>query len=185
LRVFNRLTLQGFGGVLPVAQRELVEREGWLDKAEFVEVLALGQVLPGPNIINLALIVGDRYFGWRGAAAALVGLLGLPLLIVLALTVLYQHYADLPAVAGALRGMGVVAAGLVGSTALKLMSTLQKNVMGLAACALLIMLTAVGVGLLRWPLLWALFGLGLPAIAFAWWRIGAASAPPPTAKERT
>jgi chromate transporter len=159
--------------VLPVAQRELVERERWLDKAEFVEVLALGQVLPGPNIINLALIVGDRYFGWRGAAAALLGLLGFPLLIVLALTALYQHFADVPAVAGALRGMGVVAAGLVGSTALKLLSTLDKNVMGLAACVLLIALTALGVGLLRWPLLWALFGLGLPAFAFAWWRLGA------------
>ncbi len=177
-RVFNRLTLQGFGGVLPVAQRELVEREGWLDKAEFVEVLALGQVLPGPNIINLALIIGDRYFGWRGAAAALTGLLGFPLLIVLALTVLYQHYAHLPAVAGALRGMGVVAAGLVGSTALKLLSTLENNVMGLAACALLIVLTAVGVGLLRWPLVWALIGLGVPAYAWAWWRIGAVASKP-------
>ncbi len=181
-RVFNRLTLQGFGGVLPVAQRELVEREGWLDKAEFVEVLALSQVLPGPNIINLALIIGDRYFGWRGAAAALTGLLGFPLLIVLALTVLYQHYAHLPAVAGALRGMGVVAAGLVGSTALKLLSTLEKNTMGLAACGLLIVLTAVGVGLLRWPLVWALIGLGLPAYGFAWWRIGTA-APPQAGKE--
>jgi chromate transporter len=169
--VFNRLTLQGFGGVLPVAQRELVERRGWLDKADFLEVLALGQVLPGPNIINMALIIGDRYFGWRGAAAALTGLLALPLLIVLGLTVLYQHFADLPAVAGALRGMGVVAAGLIGATALKLMATLRSNVLGSAGSALLVGLTVLAIGVLRWPMVWGLIGLGLPACTLAWWRL--------------
>jgi chromate transporter len=172
LRVFNRLTLQGFGGVLPVAQRELVERQRWLDKADFLEVLALGQVLPGPNIINLALIVGDRYFGWRGAVAALAGLLGLPLLIVLGLTVLYHHFADLPAVAGALRGMGVVAAGLIGATALKLMATLRSNVLGIAGSALLVGLTVLVIGVLRWPMVWGLLALGLPACMLAWWRLG-------------
>jgi Chromate transport protein ChrA len=44
---FNRLALQGFGGVLAVAQRELVERKRWLSRTQFVEMLALGQVLPG------------------------------------------------------------------------------------------------------------------------------------------
>ena len=67
-RVFNRLALQGFGGVLAVAQRELVERERWMTPAQFVELLSLGQVLPGPNIVNMALMIGDRFFGWRGAA---------------------------------------------------------------------------------------------------------------------
>ncbi len=65
---FNRLALQGFGGVLAIAQRELVERKGWLTRQEFVEMLALSQVLPGPNIVNLALMFGDRFFGLRGAA---------------------------------------------------------------------------------------------------------------------
>jgi chromate transporter len=176
-RVFNRLTLQGFGGVLPVAQRELVERTRWLDKADFAEMLALGQVLPGPNIVNLALMIGDRYFGWRGALAALAGLLMLPLGIVLGLMLIYQHFADLPAVAGALRGMGVVAAGLVGATALKLMPTLRKNAMGWPVCALFTGLTVLGVGVLRWPLLGALFGLGLPAGWWAWRALGPAARP--------
>ncbi len=70
---FNRLALQGFGGVLAVAQRELVERKGWLTRQEFVEMLALSQVLPGPNIVNLALMFGDRFFGLRGALAAVGG----------------------------------------------------------------------------------------------------------------
>jgi chromate transporter len=72
-RVFNRLALQGFGGVLPVAQRVLVEQQRWLSREQFVETLSLGQVLPGPNIVNMALMIGDRFFGLRGALAALAG----------------------------------------------------------------------------------------------------------------
>ena len=72
---FNRLSLQGFGGVLPVAQRELVERRRWLDKQQFVEMLAVSQVLPGPNVVNLALMFGDRCFGLRGAMTALAGMM--------------------------------------------------------------------------------------------------------------
>src|SRR3954468_13783310 len=74
-RVFTRLALQGFGGVLPVAQRELVERERWLTREQFVELLSVAQVLPGPNVCNLALIFGDRHFGWRGGLAALGGMI--------------------------------------------------------------------------------------------------------------
>ncbi|MEY4751979.1 MAG: hypothetical protein RIQ60_4193 [Pseudomonadota bacterium] len=178
--VFNRLTLQGFGGVLPMAQRELVERARWLDKADFAEMLALSQVLPGPNIVNLALMIGDRYFGWRGALTALCGLLALPLVLVLALTVVYQHYAHLPAVAGALRGMGVVAAGLVGATALKLLPTLKKNPMGQVVCAGFTLLTVAVVGGLRWPLLVSLFALGLPAGWWAWRRLAPVARPDTT-----
>ena len=75
-RVFNRLALQGFGGVLTVAQRELVERQRWLDKAALPEMLSLCHVLRGPNAVNLASMIGDRFFGWRGAAAAAGGLAG-------------------------------------------------------------------------------------------------------------
>ena len=51
-RVFTRLAMQGFGGVLPIAQRELVERERWLTREQFLELLAVAQVLPGPNVVN-------------------------------------------------------------------------------------------------------------------------------------
>ncbi|MHB9051441.1 MAG: chromate transporter, partial [Thiomonas delicata] len=86
---FNRLTLSGFGGVLPFAQRVLVDEKRWLDHAEFVNLLSISQVLPGPNLINLALMVGQRSFGWRGALAALGGMLAAPLLIVLAIAAGY------------------------------------------------------------------------------------------------
>ncbi len=168
---FNRLALQGFGGVLPVAQRELVECRRWLTKQEFVQLLSIGQVLPGPNIFNMALIFGDRLFGWRGGAAALAGLLAAPLLIVLALTLLAREAAHLPQVAGALRGMGMVAAALILSTGLKVVMTLRRNAMGLAACAVLATATVVAVGVLRWPMALVLAAVGPLAWGIAWWRL--------------
>ena len=69
-----RLALRGFGGVLPWVHRALVEERGWLTREEFVELLALGQLLPGPNVINLAVMAGDRWFGWRGSVAAVAGM---------------------------------------------------------------------------------------------------------------
>ena len=171
--VFNRLALQGFGGVLPVAHRALVEREGWLTPNQFVELLSLAQVLPGPNVINISLIFGDRHFGWRGAMAATAGLLAAPLFIVLTLGLLYRHYAANPLVAGALRGMGAVAAGLVLSTAAKLAPTLRKSPLGLMSAAILALATFIAIGVLRWPLAAAVLGLGGVGMALAAWRLRA------------
>src|SRR2546421_12947569 len=85
---FNRMSLQGFGGVLAVAQRELVERKRWMSREQFVEMLSVSQVLPGPNVVNLSLMIGDRHFGLRGAFVALAGMLAIPFVIVLAVTAL-------------------------------------------------------------------------------------------------
>ena len=133
---FSRLSLQGFGGVLAVAQRELVERLRWLTRDQFVELLSLAQVLPGPNVINLSLMIGDRFFGTRGAMAALAGMLVVPSLLVLALTIGYAQFSSHPVVSSALRSMSAVAAGLVTATALKLMVTLKRNAMGPLWCTL-------------------------------------------------
>jgi chromate transporter len=168
---FNRLSLQGFGGVLPVAQRELVERQGWLTKEQFVELLSVGQVLPGPNVINLALMLGDRFFGLRGAMVAMAGMLLAPTLIVLALAALYAQFSNVPVVAGALRGMGAVAAGLVIATGLKLGATLWRSPMGLWTSLLFAAATLAAVGALRWPLVWVLLGVGSLAVATAWRRL--------------
>jgi chromate transporter len=165
---FSGLALQGFGGVLAVAQRELCERRHWLTPAEFVELLALAQVLPGPNVCNLALMVGDRYFGLRGACAALAGMLAMPLALVLAGTALYAAHADHPPVAGALRGMGAVAAGLILGTALKLAAPLRRSPLGLPLASLLGAAAFAAIALWRWPLMAVLPALGLPACALAW-----------------
>ncbi|HKQ25181.1 MAG TPA: chromate transporter [Burkholderiales bacterium] len=173
---FTLLALQGFGGVLAVAQRVLCEQKRWLTKEQFVDILAFGQVLPGPNVCNVALMVGDRFFGWRGAFAALAGMMTVPLVIVLAITVAYSQYASNPVVAGALKGMGAVAAGLFVGTAMKLMSALRENPMGVPACVVLLALAFVAVAILRWPLVWVLLGLGTVASLFAWRRLRAGTA---------
>src|ERR1700710_554668 len=117
---FTFLALQGFGGVLAIVQREIVERKQWLTPEEFLEDWAVAQVMPGPNVINLALMIGDRSFGLRGALAALPGMLSVPLCVILVLAVLYAQFAGNPQVAAGLRGMGAVAGGLIAATGIKL-----------------------------------------------------------------
>jgi len=165
---FNRLALQGFGGVLAVAQRELVERLGWMTREEFVETLAIAQVLPGPNVVNLSLMIGDRYFGVRGAFAALAGMLALPSLLVLSMAALYGSVARHPVINDALRGMGAVSAGLILATGLKLLPAVRRNPMGRTLAALLAMATVGAVVWLRLPLPWLVLLLGGLGMAAAW-----------------
>lgn len=168
---FTWLALQGFGGVLAVAQRELVDRRKWLSQEQFVEMLSVAQILPGPNIVNLALMIGDHAFGVRGAFVALAGMLLAPLVVVLSLTAVYTEFAHLPMVTGALRGMGAVAAGLVIATAIKLMGTLKVNPMRAPLALAFATATVVASAWLRWPLAWILLGLGSVAIGVAWKRL--------------
>ncbi len=168
---FTWLALQGFGGVLAVAQRELVERLGWMTREEFVEMLAIAQVLPGPNVVNLSMMVGDRFFGARGAMAALAGMLTAPAVIVLGLALAYSHLAQHPVAVQALRGMGAVSAGLILATGLKLLPALSKSplgrhwALGLAAAAFML------IGLLRWPLVAVLALVGGCGMALAWQKL--------------
>lgn len=177
---FTLMSLQGFGGVLPITQRVLVEQRRWLTREQFVEMLSVSQVLPGPNVVNLSLMYGDRCFGLRGAFAALAGMLVVPTLLVLMLTALYGHYANDAVVTGALRGMGAVAAGLVIATALKLAGTLRRNVMGLALCLGFGVVTIIAIAWLRVPLVWVILGLGAVAMGVAYAKLGAVPPPPPT-----
>jgi chromate transporter len=157
---FTVLALQGFGGVLAVVQRELVERKRWLTQEEFVEDWAVAQIMPGPNVVNLSLMIGDRWFGLLGAMAALAGLLAVPLVIVLLMVVVHARFAADPHVAGALQGMAAVCAGLIGATALKLSVTLRKHPLPLAWGIALAVLGFVLVALLKCPLPYVLLGVG-------------------------
>jgi chromate transporter len=174
---FTKLALQGFGGVLAIVQRELVEKKQWLTPEEFVEDWAVAQILPGPNVVNLSLMIGDRYFGLRGALVALAGMLTFPLLIVLTLAAVFAGISDSPGVQGTLRGMGAVAAGLITATGLKLIGALKTNVMGPLVCWSLTALTFVAIALLRWPLAWVLLGIGGLACALAYRQLGRLRAP--------
>ena len=165
---FTWLALQGFGGVLAVVQRELVEKKRWMTREEFIEDWAVAQIMPGPNVVNLCLMIGGRHFGARGAIAAVAGLITVPLIIVLLLALIYTQHSSHPGVAGALRGMGAVVAGLVAATGLKLASALQKNVLGRAVCVLLGAACFVAIAVLRLPLLYVIAGLGGIGCLLAW-----------------
>jgi len=165
---FTWLALQGFGGVLAVVQRELVEKKRWMTNEEFVEDWAVAQIMPGPNVVNLSIMIGDRYFGLRGALAALAGMLTFPLILVLALAVVYAEFSSHPAVAGALRGMGAVAAGLIAGVGIKLFVSIQKHPLGRPLCVAFVALTIVAMAVLRWPLLWILPVVGGAACLLTW-----------------
>ena len=171
---FTALALQGFGGVLAIVQRDLVERKRWMTREQFVDDWSVAQILPGANVINLSLMIGDRYFGWTGAAAAVAGMLVAPLLVLLVVVVLFSTVAQTELAQGALRGMGAVAAGLIIATGMKLLGALVKNPMGLWVCAALAALTFVAVALLRWPLVWVLLVLGSAACLWSYHLLGKA-----------
>lgn len=171
---FSLLALQGFGGVLPVAQRVLCEERRWLTHAEFLELFSVGQVIPGPNICNLSVLVGYRFMGLRGGLTALAGLLAAPAVVVLCLAVAQDRFGAHPAVAGAVRGMSAVSAGLIAGTALKVASGLRGTVLGAPASLLLGVAAFTLVAILRVPLVWALAAVGLPAWGLAALRLAGA-----------
>ncbi|MEK6668238.1 MAG: chromate transporter [Pseudomonadota bacterium] len=164
---FTLLALQGFGGVIAVAQRELCERRRWLDAREFVDMLASAQVLPGPNVCNLSLMIGDRFFGWRGALTALAGMILAPMALMLLLAWGLGEASSLPhaqgLIRGALGGIAAVAAGQIIGTVLKLSAPLREHELGWPACLGLAALALALVVHWRWPLVQVLLSLGAAA----------------------
>jgi len=132
---FLSIGARSFGGVLPWAHRVLVEERRWIAPGDFAEVLALCQFLPGPNVGNVSVVLGRRWFGARGALAAFAGLIALPLVWVSALAVLYAGYADVPEVRAVVTGVGVAGGGLFVGTALKLAKPIARRPWGLAIAA--------------------------------------------------
>jgi chromate transporter len=146
---FLTLGLIGFGGVLPLTRRELVERRKWLDADEFNELLGLCQFLPGGNVINLSVAIGMKFRGFPGALAGLLGLIFAPSLIVIALAVLYQHTRDDPHIRHLFAGLAASAAGLLIAMAVKIAWALRREpVLGVIA-----VLAFIAIALLRLPLL--------------------------------
>jgi len=153
---FSWLGLQGFGGVLAVVQRELVDRKKWMTLSEFAEEWALAQTLPGPNVVNLSVMFGGKHFGPSGAFAALSGLLFFP---------------HLPVVASALHGMGVAAAGMVLAAGWRFMPTLQQHPIGFPLALGFAALSFALAALVHWPLAHVIALVGSLSCGLAWWRL--------------
>lgn len=145
---FSRMGLSGFGGVLPFVRRAIVDRNRWMDDREFAELFSLAQVLPGPNVVNISLMLGYRYAGWRGAVVSFAGLVLVPMVLILVIAGIYDQYRSLPVVRHMLLGMMAVSAGLVLATGIRMAlaqrRTVRAGVMGAAAL--------LAIGVLRLPL---------------------------------
>lgn len=151
---------------MPFARRMLVEERRWLSAEEFTEVLSLCQLLPGPNVVNVAVCVGTRYHGALGAVAAFAGLMTAPLFIMLALGVLYTQYGHYPAVSALFRGVSAAAAGLVVAMGIKMAMSRRLR----SAMALFTVITFIGIALMRLPLVVFLLGAAPLSVAAAVWR---------------
>ena len=156
--------LVGFGGVNAWARRTLVEKKRWLTDQDYAEVLGLGQALPGPNALNVAIFLGERWRGAAGAIAAPLGLFGGPLCVLILLAIAHDRWGELPLVKAVLAGTAAAAAGMVIGTALKIVQNL-KPALPLVAVGL----AAVAGALLRVPLPAIVLGLAPFGIAAAWW----------------
>ena len=159
-----KIGLLGFGGVMPWARRVMVDERAWLTDREFAEVIGMCQILPGPNVVNLAVVIGSRAQGPVGALLALTGILFVPVVIVLVLAVFYTAVAQSPMARNAIAAASAAGAGLILGTATRLVLATRPPLRGLVMGA-----TAfVSIGVLQWPLLWVLPALVALAIAVEW-----------------
>ncbi|MDK2770250.1 MAG: chromate transporter [Sphingomonas sp.] len=163
-RGFLIMGLTGFGGVLPHARRMLVERMRWLTGEEFTEILGLCQFLPGGNIINISIAVGQKFRGVGGAVAALLGLVVGPTVIVVGLSVLYESYRSDPAVARAFAGLAAAAAGLLLSMAIKIAWPMRGRPLAIGIVAI----SVIAIALLRLPLFAVILVLVPASILLSW-----------------
>ena len=129
---FLSIGARSFGGVLPWAHRVLVEERRWIAEADFAEMIALCQFLPGPNVGNLSIVLGRRWFGVPGALAAFAGLMALPLVWVFALAILYADFSAHPTVKAVVTGVGIAGGGLFIGTAFKLARPIARKPWGIA-----------------------------------------------------
>mgnify|MGYP000317072897 FL=1 len=129
-RGFATIGVLGFGGVAVMARHVIVEQYKWLTEKEYATILGMGQVLPGANVVNASVIIGDRFQGLKGSIVCVLAIMTLPIMILLVLAMLYNQFAYLPAVKIALSGAGAAAAGMVIATGLKMAIKVKPGLAG-------------------------------------------------------
>jgi chromate transporter len=161
---FCKVGITAFGGALPLVRRMLVEERRWINDQDFLEYLGLGQVLPGPNVLNIAIAIGMRFYGIGGALAAAGGLMLAPLGFILLLAEMYDRFAGSVALHHLLGGLASVAAGLMAAMGIRLAMRLKR----VAWRYLVAILTFAGVAVLQFPLLAVLLTMAPFAIILSW-----------------
>jgi len=161
---FLKMGLLGFGGVLPWARRVIVDERRWLDDREFAELIGVCQVLPGPNVVNLSVIIGSRSHGPLGSLIAVTGILFVPVGLMLLIATFYASVAHEPVARNAIAGASAAAAGLILGTAVRLLLQTRPPVRGLLTGSA----AFIAVGVLQWPLLWVILALIVVGVAAEW-----------------
>jgi chromate transporter len=164
---FATIAACGFGGVLAWTRHIIVKKRGWLTPEAFNEQLALCQVLPGGNILNFAVMYGCRCAGVFGAFAAVIGLVGPPVILMILAGMLYRRYGAMPEMHSVFACLAAAAAGLLIATAAQMVGASIKA--RLRPTHIVAALTFVAVGVLRWPLLWVMAVAAPVGVVVAWW----------------
>ena len=147
---FFWLGVTSFGGNTAAwLYHRIVRRRHWVTDAEFLSGVALGRTTPGSGGVNLAVLIGQRLGGSRGAFVAVVALLSGPLAIVLALAIGYARIGWSPALHTVLDGIAAAAIGLTFATGLTLLRWRRAEIGPLA----ITLATVLCVGVLRWPMI--------------------------------
>lgn len=165
---FAGISVVAFGGALPWSRRLIVERKHWMTAEEFNEAFSFSQFLPGANMINFSVVFGTRFGGAGGAAVALLGLLGPPLVIVCGVAALYARYGDLDVIGRILTGVAAAAAGLLIAMTAKMAMPLFRR--GEYVAPIVAAIVFVLVGPMHLPLQWVLIVMAPLSIAIAWVR---------------
>jgi chromate transporter len=164
---FFKISVSGFGGTLPWTRRMFVEEKRWMTAQEFNDAYAVCQFLPGPNIVNLTSVFGARMRGPTGALVCWLGFLGFPFVLMATVGMLYAQYGDAEVLRRILGGVAAAAAGLMIATVARMAEPLFRA--RLDPAPVVVIVTALAIGYMRWPLLWVMLVLVPVSIAMAWW----------------
>lgn len=152
------------GGLSGWIYQEVVVRRRWMNEDDFLSGLALCQVMPGINVTNLAVYIGQRLRGVLGSCVALVGLLVGPFFVVIGLVLVYERIAGIAWVHAIMDGVAAAAIGLLLFVGFK---GAQRAVRSPPA-AVIMAVIVITVGLMQWPLVPVVLVLAPVSVAFAW-----------------
>lgn len=165
LGVFAKIGLMSFGGALSGwMHREIVVRRQWMEEADFLSGLALGQIMPGANVANLSLYIGQRLRGGIGAVVALLGMLVPPMIVVLALGMLYERVAGIFWLHRFIDGVAAAAIGLTIMVGIRASRRVERR----AGPVIVLLVLFITVGVLRWPMVPVVICVTLASLLLAW-----------------
>ena len=127
---FAKVGVMTFGGgyaMLPILQREIVEKHQWATDAELTDYFAIGQCTPGIIAVNTATFIGRKHKGILGGIVATLGVVFPSLVIITLIAAFLTNFADIPLVRNALAGVNACVVALIASSVLKLGKTTLKN----------------------------------------------------------